>query len=218
VRSDFVVAVDGAVTVDGRSRGLGGPADRAIFRALRGFADVVLVGAGTVRAEEYGPVRLDDSTKAARQARKQPPTPPVAVVSGTLQLDWKAPLFTEAETPTLVICGGGSNERRRSDAAETAEVVIAGDGDRADLGVALAILAERGMLHVLTEGGPTLHGELARAGLLDELCVTISPMVADSGAGIPHLLGAHGLPQPTRLRLTHLLEADDGFLFARYRF
>lgn len=218
VRSDFVVAVDGAVTVDGRSRGLGGPADRAVFRALRAFADVVLVGAGTVRAEGYGPVRLDAETKEARQARGQAPVPPVAVVTESLQLDWRAPLFADAETPTLVICGGHSNERRRRDAAETAEVVVAGDSHLADLAVALGMLEERGMAHVLTEGGPTLHGELARAGLLDELCVTISPMVADPGGATPHLLGTHGLAEPARLRLTHLLEADDGFLFARYRF
>jgi riboflavin biosynthesis pyrimidine reductase len=218
VRSDFVVAVDGAVTLEGRSQGLGGPADRAVFRALRGFADVVLVGAGTVRAEGYGPVRLDDETQAARRGRGQPPIPPVAVVTNTLQLDWRSPLFTEASTPTIVICGGASDERRRRDAAETAEVITAGDGAQADLAVAMAVLADRGMLHVLTEGGPTLHGELARAGLLDELCVTISPMLAGSGAGTTHLLGPHGLPQPARLRLTNLLEADDGYLFARYRF
>jgi riboflavin biosynthesis pyrimidine reductase len=131
----------------------------------------------------------------------------VAVVTNTLQLDWRSPLFTEASTPTIVICGGAS-----------AEVITAGDGAQADLAVALAVLADRGMLHVLTEGGPTLHGELARAGLLDELCVTISPMLAGSGAGTTHLLGPHGLPQPARLRLTNLLEADDGYLFARYRF
>lgn len=218
VRSDFVVAVDGAVTVEGRSRGLGGPADRAVFRALRTFADMVLVGAGTVRAEGYGPVHLDAEATAAREARGQTPVPPVAVVSESLQLDWMSPLFTEAVIPTVVICGGRSNEQRRRDAKETADVIVAGDGDHADLGVALGMLAERGIAHVLTEGGPTLHGELVRGGLLDELCVTFSPMVADTGLATPHLFGAGGVTEPARLRLTDLLEADDGFLFARYRF
>lgn len=217
VRSDFVMAVDGAVTMEGTSRGLAGPADKAAFTAMRAWADLVLVGANTVRVERYGPVRLPDEARAARAARGQSPVPPLAVVTRTLQLDYAAPLFTEAESPTIVICPGGVADERRGHAAAAADVVVAGEGADVDLAAALAQLTARGTGHVLTEGGPTLHGELMRARLLDELCVTISPMLADAGPATPRLLGPLGTDAPATLRLTHLFEADDGFLFARYR-
>lgn len=218
VRSDFVMAVDGAVTVEGTSRGLAGPADKAAFVAMRAWADVVLVGASTVRVEGYGPVRLSDEQRAARDARGQRPVPPVAVVTRTLQLDYAAPLFTEAACPTIVICPGGVAEDLRRHAADVADVLVAGEGADVDLAAALAQLGVRDAHHVLTEGGPTLHGELVRAHLVDEICVTISPMVADAGPSTPRLLGPLGADQPVDLRLTHLFEADEGFLFARYRF
>lgn len=216
VRSDFIIAVDGAVTVDGTSRGLAGPADKAAFMAMRGWADVVLVGAGTVRSEGYGPVRLRPEVQAARRARGQSPVPPVAVVSRSLSLDYESALFADAAVPTIVVCPGGADPERRAHAAEAGELVVAGEAE-VDLADALRQLHDRGLRHVLTEGGPQLHGDLARAGRLDELCVTISPMVADAGPATPRLLGPLGLAEPSRLRLTHLFEADDGYLFARYR-
>ncbi len=97
VLANMVGGLDGSAAVGGRVGALTGGADAVLFRRLRALADVVLVGAETVRAEGYGPVRLPDDLRAERVAAGRPPVPPVAVVSRSLRLDWDGPLFTEAE-------------------------------------------------------------------------------------------------------------------------
>ena len=198
VRGGMVLAADGGAVHGGTSRGLSTPADRAVFRALRTVSDVVLVGAGTARAEAYGPVRLSAEQQAWRTARGRPPVPPVAVVSRTLDLP--APLLGSA---VVVTCA-------RAPHAGLADVVVAGE-DEVDLADALDQLAARGLRHVLCEGGPALLGELVARGLLDELCATLSPHLVGRSPG---LLGAP-LPAPLPLRLLHVLE-DEGSLLLRW--
>lgn len=199
VMANFVASLDGSAAVEGRTRALSGPADRALFRRLRAQADVVLVGAGTVRAEGYGPVRGDDPA-------------PIAVVSRSLELDWDSPLFTEAAVPTLVVTCGWADATRRTRAEQAAELVMAGD-QWVDVGQAIAELGRRGHGVVLCEGGPCLLGELVVADLLDELCLTVSPLLA-GGAG-PRIVTGAVLPAPRPLELASVLE-DDGDLFLRY--
>lgn len=212
VMANFVSSVDGATAVEGRSRALGGPSDLAAFRALRAAADVILVGAGTVRAEGYGPARPSSEVRAARRAAGRAEVPAIAVVSGRLDLDWGSPLFHEAETRTIVVTTGGADARERARAAEVADVLVA--GDRAlDLHAVVAELGRRGAGVVLTEGGPGLLGTLVEADLIDEMCLTVAPMlVAGEAARVAHSATA----APRDMRLASALLADEGHLLLRY--
>jgi riboflavin biosynthesis pyrimidine reductase len=196
VRLNMIASVDGSTTLAGVSGGLGGPADHALFAVLRSLADVVLVAAGTVRAEGYGP----SST-------------PIAVVSRSLRLDWDTPFFTAPLARPILVTVAQAPPDRLARAAEVADVVVAGDRD-VDLAAALAQLAERGWRAVLAEGGPTLNGQLATAGLLDELCLTLSPRLA--GGDAKRILDGPRLEGGAGMRLCSLCEQDD-FLFLRYR-
>lgn len=201
VRVNFVSSADGAVTVDGRSGDLGGPADRRLFGLLRRLADVVLVGAGTVRTEDYRGARkptLDGSTP-----------PPIAVVTGSGDLDPGSRLFTDTRVPPIVLT------LTTTDAAPLvaagAEVVAL---ERLTPDLLLAALAERGLHRVLCEGGPSLFGDLLAADAVDELCLSLSPLVAGGTAGRI----ARG-PDGSPARPMDLVGAlhDDGTLFLRYR-
>ncbi|HET9972989.1 MAG TPA: dihydrofolate reductase family protein [Streptosporangiaceae bacterium] len=196
VRLNMIASIDGATAVAGLSGGLGGPADHALFAVLRAQADVVLVAAGTVRAEHYGPSEV-----------------PVAVISRSCRLDWDSPFFTDAITPPIVITVAKAPALERKKAADLAEVIIAGEQD-VDLAAALGALAERGYAQVLAEGGPTLNGQLAADGLLDELCLTVSPLLA--GGEAKRILAGPALAAGPGWRLRSLCE-QDGFLFLRYR-
>jgi riboflavin biosynthesis pyrimidine reductase len=201
VRLNMIASIDGATAVAGVSGGLGGNADQELFAVLRSKAHIVLVAAGTVRAEHYGPLGL-----------------PVAVVSRSCRLDWDSPFFTAATAQPILITVASAAAADREKAAELAEVIIAGERD-VDLAVALGRLAERGFAQVLAEGGPTLNGQLAAAGLLDEVCLTLSPLLA--GGDAKRILAGPGLfslgmRSALRWRLCSLCE-QDGFLFLRYR-
>jgi riboflavin biosynthesis pyrimidine reductase len=200
VRLNMIESVDGAAVVEGRSGGLGGPADRRLYDLLRSLADVVLVGAGTVRAERYGPT--------------SPPGPAIAVVSRQLDLDWEARLFAEARVRPIVLTCAAAPVDRRARASEVADVVVAGER-YVDLSLALLALGERGARHVLAEGGPTLNGQLAAAGLLDELCLTLSPTLV-GGGDLRRIVAGVPLPATRGLSLRSACE-EDGFLFLRYR-
>jgi len=145
---------------------------------MRQIADIVLVGAETVRREGYGPVRLSEEAQEWRRQKGLSPTPPIAVVSRSLAFDWTATVFTDApeDARTHVVTCAAADPDRLADAAEFATVVVAGD-DRVDPVAAMRALAELGRRVVLCEGGPTWLGELVAAGRLDELCLSISPLM-----------------------------------------
>jgi riboflavin-specific deaminase-like protein len=201
VRVNFAASADGAVTVDGRSRGLSSDADRELFHLLRAMSDVVLVGAGTVRAENYGGARPGDGG-----------TPPIAVVTRSLDLDPASRLFTDTAVRPIVLTCEAAPAERRDALSSLADVIIAGDED-VDLPAALDALAERGLVQVTCEGGPHLFGWLVAARALDELCLTLAPLIAGGRAG-RIIAGLEGqVTDP--LRLQHVLE-DEGHLFLRY--
>lgn len=216
VRANMVVSLDAAVEMGGRSGALGGPDDRIVFHALRALADVVLVGAGTARAENYGPAKVAGPARARRVERGQAPTPPVAVVTGRADLDPSGRLFTEATADTaprpIVLTCAKAPVQARAALAERADVVLCGD-DSVDLITALDELRARGLAGVLCEGGPTVMTGLIAAGALDELCVTQSPILA--GPGHKVLVAGPPLAEAVPADLVHLL-AGDGLLFGRY--
>jgi Pyrimidine reductase, riboflavin biosynthesis len=173
VRVNFVSSVDGAATMEGRSGGLGSDGDRRVFGILRELAEVVLVGAGTVRAEDYRGAR--------RPTRGATTPPPIAVVTGSADLDPASRLFTDTAVPPIVLTlTSAAAQRRDRLAAAGADVVAL---DRLTPDVVLAELGRRGLHRMLCEGGPSLFGELVAADAVDELCLTLAPLLAGGVAG-----------------------------------
>lgn len=212
VRANFVAALDGATSVDGKSAGLGSDGDKRVFRVLRAWADAVLVGHGTSSAEGYKPLTADSPVGRIRAELGRPPTAPVVVVSKRASLALDDPLVTDPVSPTyLVTCGSADAGRREELAAAGVRVLVCGDDD-VDLPAALDRLAQDGLEHVLCEGGPSLFRAAVAAGVVDELCLTIAPVLA---GGAPGVLGDAGLDDPASARLVQLLE-EDGVLFSRY--
>jgi riboflavin biosynthesis pyrimidine reductase len=197
VRLNMICSVDGSTAVDGLSGGLGGPADRKVFAVLRSLADVVLVAAGTVRAETYGPAKV-----------------PIAVVSGSLNLDWTTPFFTAATHRPIMVTSKEAPPAALEQAEAVADVLIAGDTG-VDLADAVRRLGERGFRHILAEGGPSLNGALSSAGLLDELCLSLAPRLVSGNA--KRIVSGPPLLPPPELALRTICE-EDGYLFLRYRF
>ena len=199
VRAGMIESADGAAAVDGLSGGLGGPADRDVFGLLRALAGVILVGAGTARAEAYRPARVAERWAGLRAGRAA--TPPIAVLSGRLDLDPAGPLLAEAPAGarTIVITAESAPAARRADVARHADVIIGGEHE-VTAAAAVSVLAGLGYREVLAEGGPHLLGQLAAADLIDELCVTISPVLAGGPAGriIQGPALAPGGPVPAR--------------------
>jgi|GEM_PF-232386 len=208
VRANMVASLDGGTTVHGRSGGLGNAADEHLFALLRDLANVVLVGAGTVRAERYGGIRLTEE-RAARRLRwgLSASPPPIAVVTSR-GLDPQSPLFTDTVTPPIVIttpAGAGQ--------VPPGVQVISSNSDQVDLAAALRTLRQNGFRHVHCEGGPALLATLVAEGLLDELCLTISPMLLGTGSApmVPTRLG-----ESVRWSLDGVHVVGD-HLFTRYR-
>lgn len=212
VRLNMIATVDGAVTVGGTSGNLGGPGDHAVFQALRSIADIVLVAAGTARAEGYGPAILPDSIRASRVAHGQSPVPAIAVVSRSGALDFASPFFTTASVRPIVVTVADAPPARREQAAEVADVILAGESD-VDLSRALDELYARGARSILAEGGPSFNGQLVGGGHLDELCLTLSPKLVSGDAR--RILSGDVLEMTSDLQLLTVCEEDD-YLFLRF--
>ncbi|MQA94212.1 MAG: pyrimidine reductase family protein [Streptosporangiales bacterium] len=212
VRANMVASADGASAVKGVTQGLSSAADRRLLALLRGLSDVILVGASTVRAEGYRPVRPREVWEHLRAGRTR--TPPLAVLTRRLDLDLTGPLFTEApdDARTIVITTASAPADRLATAADNADLVVAGT-DRVDMKDAVAELVRRGHERILCEGGPRVLAQVAAAGLLDELCLTVSPLLVAGGAS--RVLSGPSIPDTLPMRIGHLIEDDDA-LFLRY--
>ncbi|MFF4490414.1 pyrimidine reductase family protein [Streptomyces sp. NPDC001544] len=215
LRANMVSTLDGAAQHEGRSHPISSAADMRIFGTLRALADVVVVGAETVRQEGYRPARERVEFAGLRSAAGQGPAPAIAVVTASLELDFSLPLFTSPLVPTLVLTGAAAAPDRVAAAEKAgARVVVAGDGMGVDPARAVQALADLGHTRLLTEGGPRLLGQLVAAEVLDELCLTVSPMLTAGDA--QRIAGGPSVPVPRRFELVSLLE-ESGFLFSRYR-
>ena len=181
LRVNFVATVDGSSTTDGLSGHLGGAADRRVFGLLRRLCDVVVVGAGTVRDEGYGPMVLSDADAAWRSAHGYAAQPVFALVSRSARLDPGSRIFTEAPVRPLVLTSGTAPAEARRALAAVADVVVCGD-ETVEPGLLRHALAERGLDRVLCEGGPSLLGDLVAGDVVDELCLTIAPQL-EGGTG-----------------------------------
>ncbi|MCV6970298.1 pyrimidine reductase family protein [Mycobacterium bohemicum] len=215
LRANFITSLDGGATADGTSGAMGGPGDRLVFNLLRELADVIVVGAGTVRIEGYSGAHVGAAQRQRRQARGQSEVPRLAIVSRSGRLDRDMAVFTRTEVAPLVLTCAAAVEQTRRMLSGVAEVVdcSAGDPDQVDEAVLLSALGGQGMRRVLTEGGPTLLGSFIGRELLDELCLTIAPFVV-GGAARRIASGAGQLL--TRMRCAHILTDDAGYLYTRY--
>lgn len=214
LRANMVASLDGAARHDGRSHPLSSEGDMRVFGVLRALADVVVVGAETVRQEGYRPAKVREAFTARRREAGQTPAPAIAVLSAGLELDYSAPLFTEPVTPTLLLTGASAPADRVAAAtAAGAHVVVAGEGAGADPARVVRELADRGLTRMLHEGGPRVLAAFAAAGVVDELCLTIAPLL--TGGDAPRIMNGPGMAVPERFVPAAVLE-EDGFLFTRY--
>jgi riboflavin-specific deaminase-like protein len=208
---NMIASLDGAVAVDGLSGGLGGPADKVMFRALRGLADAIVVGAGTARSENYGPAVVSDEIRLQRQGRGQTDVPQMVIVTRSARLDPTARLFAPGSPQPLVYTAATADPDRVDALRAVAEVVAAGD-DGVDPIRMTADLAERGHRTVLTEGGPSLNADLLAAGVVDEFCLSVAPLIVGGGVG---RVVKGDLDRVRTMHLDRMIEAD-GMLFLRY--
>jgi riboflavin biosynthesis pyrimidine reductase len=215
VRANFITSVDGGATSDGTTSAMAGPGDKLIFKLLRELADVVVVGAGTVRIENYSGAQLSVAQRQQRQARGQSEVPQLAIVTKSGRLDRDMGVFTRTVVPPLVLtCTAAATETRHL-LAGLAEVVDCSGGDptKVDEAALLATLQARGMRRILTEGGPMLLGSFIQRDLLDELCLTIAPCIV---GGLARRIATGPGQLQTTMRCAHVLTDDAGFLYTRY--
>jgi riboflavin biosynthesis pyrimidine reductase len=205
VRMNFVASIDGSATLAGRSGGLGDASDRLAMQVLRTLADIVLVGAGTVRAEGYGGLAVGAADAAWRRSRGLDDQPRVGVVSSRLDLDPRHPFFAEAVRRPIVVTHAATPEARRLALAEVADVLVCGD-DEVEVGEMLRALTAEGLPQVLCEGGPHLFGTLLEADVVDEVCLSLSPTLVGGAAGRITQGAREG---ERRMRLVHAMPAGD---------
>lgn len=209
VRVNMIMSLDGAAVFDGLAGPLSNVSDHNLLLALRGYADVVLVGAGTARAERYGPVRLNPNQRAERRDRWGiTDIPPIAVVTRTGNLP--ASLFADpAQRPLLITTA--ELFRNRPELRDRADLLLAGETE-VNLAKAVERLRARGFHRILCEGGPLLLDELIAEDLVDEMCLTLSPTLAAESTTTRR--NAH-LGGPARFSLGHAVTEDD-YVYLRY--
>ncbi len=211
VRAMMVTTLDGAAAgPDGLSGSISSAVDKAVFNAVRRLAAAVLVGAGTIRAEDYGPMRAKPEDADARSAAGLAPAPVLAIVTGSLDLDFESELFTDSTMRPLVITGSDPDPDRATAARVHGDLVVCPE-EKPSAATILRVLEERGLLRIVCEGGPTLLESLVADDLLDEADITVSPTFA----GTARTPRTSGLESVAGLELAHVLHAES-FLMCRY--
>lgn len=203
---NMVSTADGKATLGGRTAPMSAEADRELFHHLRAQADGILVGAGTVRIERYGPVTKTAALQEKRASEGVRPDAVAVIVSASLNLPPDLPILSDPASRVVVVT------QRENELRDVAALV---DYVREPVPAALRRLREEhGLRSLLCEGGPTLNSTLFAEGLADELFLTIAPAVAGAGEALTIVEGAP-LPAPADLDLLSLHEAG-GHLFLRY--
>ncbi|WP_449373540.1 pyrimidine reductase family protein [Arthrobacter psychrolactophilus] len=214
---NFISSIDGAATLDGLSGKLGNPWDLRVFSLLRQSADVILVGAATIRAEGYGGELLSAAAQQWRHENWLPRHPPLAIVSGSLNLDPELEVFRDPPVRPLILTlesALAQAPRERVTALENLAEIVTIGGDVLDPQRLLSELAARNFKRIHSEGGPSLLGTFAAAGVVDELNLTLSPLLVGGASGrIAHGPATSELANSMELR--RILKADS-MLFLRY--
>lgn len=210
VALNMVTSLDGRASLNGRSSGLGTPADLELLLKLRTRFDAVMIGAGTMRAERYGRIVKDPDARDRREEEGLQADPLAVIISGRLDLPFDAPLFTEGAGEVLIF----TNDHTPPPETETPVDVRVADGPVRITDVLRTLRQDRGIRALLCEGGPHLMGQLTAAGAFDELFLTIAPTLTGE-ADAPRILEG-ALEAPVDLDLVNLSE-EGSDLFARYR-
>lgn len=210
-RVNFIASLDGAATHDGLTGGLNNPADKLVFDTLRMLSDVVVVGAGTVRAEGYGDIRLEPDAVAWRRDQGLPEQLAIAIVSSNLDISPTHPIFATTVPRPIVITHAASPMDRRDALAAVADVRVCGE-ESVDMRLMVDALTASGYPQVVCEGGPHLLGALIEADCVDEFCLTISPVLEGGSAG---RITQGGAQATRRMTLMHTFAVED-MLFLRY--
>ncbi|UKA77111.1 pyrimidine reductase family protein [Arthrobacter sp. FW306-07-I] len=213
VSFNFVSSLDGAATLAGRSGGLGNAGDRRIMGLIRRTADILLLGAGTVRTEGYSGDLIGTAGAQWRTSQGKSGQPALAVVSGSLRIDPGLPFFATAQEPPLVITTAEANRVRRKALEKVADVVTCGQR-HLDVDLLIKELERRGHSRIHSEGGPHLFGTFQQAGRVDELCLSVSPLLT-AGPGQRIAASSQENLPPRRMHLQHVLRCGD-MLFLRY--
>lgn len=209
---NMVATADGKATLEGRTAPMSGVADRQLFHQLRTCADAVMVGAGTVRVERYGRLVRDPALREQRRERGLQADPVAIVVSRTLSVPADVPLLQDPDSRVLIVT---ESDAELEGCAADVRYLRPPAGERLDLGAILARLGdEHGLRSVLCEGGPGLNASLLPAGLVDELFLSVAPLLAGGGDALTIVSGA-ALRPAVDLDLVWLLESE-GHLLARY--
>lgn len=206
----MVMALDGSARGgDGRSGSISSPSDRSVLKLLRATCDALIVGAGTVRTENYGPPRVAEQFARHRRDLGLAPIPTTVIVSNSLSVPPEAAVFSRGPANTVVLTSETSDPARRDTLSAVTEVVVF-EGPSVTPAATLDWLGGRGWRRLLTEGGPSLLGEWLP--YLDEICLSISPLMVGATnppLPAPDLIAGRALDVPIGLRLQHLLMADD---------
>jgi riboflavin biosynthesis pyrimidine reductase len=211
LRANFVTSVDGAATVDGRSGGLGNDADHRVFDILRTLCDVIVVGAGTLRVENYGAMVVDAASVAARIANGLEAQATLAIVSAALNLDPASEVFTKAPVRPLVFT---VDSAKASDKLSAVADVISCGKKSVDPAAMVKELVSRRLRRIHCEGGPTLFGSLLEADVVDELCLTVSPVLV---GGDSTRISRSEQADVRTLRLAGILRSGDTLLLRYLR-
>ncbi|WP_026533487.1 pyrimidine reductase family protein [Arthrobacter sp. H41] len=212
VRFNFVAAADGSATSNGLSSGLGNDGDKRIFNLLRRLPDIILVGAGTIRAEGYEGALVDDEGQAWRRGQGLPAHPALGIISGSLDLDPSSGFFANAPVKPLIFTSDSAPASRLDALSHVADVVPCG-AESVETGLLLKALAQRALPRVLCEGGPAVLGALTASDAVDDLCLSLSPLLA-GGEG-PRISAGKAPAGPVALSLASLL-TEDSALYIRY--
>jgi len=216
---NMVASTDGRATFEGRTGGLGSEADTLLLTELRALADAVLVGTGTVRAEGYGRMVRNPERVARRAAAGLPPTPTTVLITRSFDVPWGAGLFAAADQPVIVYTsaersGGEPAGRDRSAPPDVAAPLELVRLEECTPATAMADLRSRGVRSLLCEGGPTLNSALLEAGVVDELFLTLSPLLSGEPRAL-RIIEGEGLSDPAQLTLEWVLRHGEE-LFLRY--
>ncbi len=212
VLANMIATLDGRADIDGGSTALGGPGDAAMFGALRGSVDAILAGTGTVAVERYGRLAAKAQRRRDRRALGLAGDPLMVLISRSGKLPWDAPLFAADVQPVVVFSTPGRVKPPKGIAAPVELVELE------DLSIATALTALRrdhGVRALLCEGGPRLLRAMVAGGLVDELCLTLDPLLA-GGDAMRRILAGDELADPVRARLHSVLRHEDELLL-RYR-
>ncbi len=213
---NMVASIDGATATDGTSGGLGAEGDRLIFRGLRSSADFILVGGQTVRDERYRPPLAYETAQDIRAGRGQTERPRLAVVSGSLRLDRDLPFFDD-DPPPLVFHPPDAETERVDELSDKAELVAISSVDqngRLSMAAVVDELGRRGARRVLSEGGPSINGQLVTDAAVDEWNLTLAPLVV-GGTSPRAAVGPLTEGPPSGMQLRRVW-TDEGYLFCRW--